>query len=202
VEGNETTAEAASVGAAMTGEDPRSDDQLIAAARSDPEAFGVFYARHLQAVIGFFMARIRDPELAADLASETFAAALLAVRRFRQGDASGRTWLYAIARHKLIDSMRRGQVEASARRKLGIPPLALDDEDIARIEEMAGPSEGPLELLADLPDDVRAALSARVLDEREYPDIASELSCSEALVRQRVSRGLSRLRRRLGEKSE
>jgi RNA polymerase sigma-70 factor (ECF subfamily) len=34
--------------------------------------------------------------------------------------------------------------------------------------------------------------------ERSYKDIAGELSCSEMVVRKRVSRGLSRLRRQLG----
>jgi DNA-directed RNA polymerase specialized sigma24 family protein len=37
-----------------------------------------------------------------------------------------------------------------------------------------------------------------VLEERDYGDIARELRCSEAVVRQRVSRGLGRLRRQIG----
>jgi DNA-directed RNA polymerase specialized sigma24 family protein len=37
----------------------------------------------------------------------------------------------------------------------------------------------------------------RVLKDRSYRDIAGELECSEAVVRQRVSRGLSLLRRDL-----
>ena len=186
----------------MAADDRRSDEDLLAAAASDADAFGVFYQRHLTAIVRFFMARVRDPELAADLTSEAFAAALLGARRYRPGEASPRTWLYAIARHKLTDSVRRGKVEAGARRKLGIPLLAIEDDDIARIHEMAGspvPPGDALDLLSDLPDDVRAALAARVLDERDYPDIARELKCSEAVVRQRVSRGLSRLRARLEE---
>jgi RNA polymerase sigma-70 factor (ECF subfamily) len=41
------------------------------------------------------------------------------------------------------------------------------------------------------------ALVARVIEEREYSEIASSLRCSEMVVRQRVSRGLRTLRRRL-----
>jgi DNA-directed RNA polymerase specialized sigma24 family protein len=39
----------------------------------------------------------------------------------------------------------------------------------------------------------------RILDEKSYDRLASELDCSEALVRQRVSRGLRRLRARMEE---
>jgi RNA polymerase sigma-70 factor (ECF subfamily) len=49
-------------------------------------------------------------------------------------------------------------------------------------------------LLAELPRDEAEALRARVVDEQDYREIASELQCSEAVVRKRVSRGLARLR--------
>jgi len=52
--------------------------------------------------------------------------------------------------------------------------------------------------LADLlPADQLQALRARVIDEREYDEIARDLDCSEAVVRKRVSRALSTLRARV-----
>jgi RNA polymerase sigma-70 factor (ECF subfamily) len=48
--------------------------------------------------------------------------------------------------------------------------------------------------LADLPAGERAAVSARVIEERDYGEIARSLGCSEMVVRKRVSRGLARLR--------
>jgi RNA polymerase sigma factor (sigma-70 family) len=178
--------------------DQRSDEQLLAESRRDPTAFAAFYRRHLDAVVRFHRARVREPELAADLAAETFAAALLASRRYRPDAAPARAWLYAIARHKLIDSMRRGQVEDRARRKLGMRPLELTDDDLSRVEEIAAGGSA-LELLDELPEDVRTALGARVLEGRDYAEIAGELRCSEQVVRKRVSRGLARLRARLEE---
>jgi RNA polymerase sigma-70 factor (ECF subfamily) len=44
----------------------------------------------------------------------------------------------------------------------------------------------------------RAAVEARIVDEREYEEIARELQVSEAVVRKRVSRGLEALRRQVG----
>lgn len=184
----------------MAVDDPRSDEQLLAAARGDREAFAVFYRRHLGLVVAFFRARVGEPELAADLAAETFAAALLSSGRYRPERGSARGWLFAIAGHKLVDSLRRGRVEMTARRRLGMAPIEIYDADLERVEELAASGalgSAAMELLADLPEEVRAALGARVVDERAYADIAQQLRCSEAVVRKRVSRGLARLRARL-----
>ena len=51
-----------------------------------------------------------------------------------------------------------------------------------------------LELLRALPADQRAAVRARVIDGLDYSEAADVLGCSEMVVRQRVSRGLRRLR--------
>ena len=53
--------------------------------------------------------------------------------------------------------------------------------------------------LQALPEDERFAVHSRVLDERPYSDIASQLECSEMVVRKRVSRGLARMREQLRE---
>jgi RNA polymerase sigma-70 factor (ECF subfamily) len=57
------------------------------------------------------------------------------------------------------------------------------------------------ELPAHLPAEQRQAVRARVLEERPFADIASELECSQAVIRQRVHRGLSRMREGLEELS-
>jgi DNA-directed RNA polymerase specialized sigma24 family protein len=44
---------------------------------------------------------------------------------------------------------------------------------------------------------LREAVSGRVIDEREYRELAEALRCSESVVRQRVKRGLARIRERL-----
>ena len=63
--------------------DERSDDDLLAATRAEPEAFAVFYRRHVDSLLAYFARRTRDAELAADLTAETFAAALDGAHRHR-----------------------------------------------------------------------------------------------------------------------
>jgi RNA polymerase sigma factor (sigma-70 family) len=183
-------------------DDPRSDDDLLGATPTDPEAFGVFYRRHVDAVLAFHRVRTGDPELAADLMAETFAAAMLAAPRFKPRREPASAWLFTIARRKLIDSWRRGRVEDAARRKLGLEPMELDDGGLARIDALIDEERDPrplVELMNRLPADQRDALRMRVLDERDYGDIARQLECSEAVVRQRVSRAARTLKTMRGE---
>jgi RNA polymerase sigma factor (sigma-70 family) len=180
--------------------DPRSDADLLLATPQHPEAFAELYRRNERAMLVYFLRRTRSGELAADLTAEVFAAALAAAPRFRpRGDAPAQAWLFAIARHVFARSRRRARVEDRARRRLGMAPLELTDEMVASIESLDDRAEGEAAaaLLEDLPYDQREALRARVVEEREYDDIARELCCSEAVVRQRVSRGLASLRARM-----
>jgi RNA polymerase sigma-70 factor (ECF subfamily) len=108
-----------------------------------------------------------------------------------------------IARNKLLESRRRGRVEARARRRLAFEEEALDDHDLARVDELAGGAhDGVVELVEALPERQRIAVRARVIEGREYSEIARELRCSELVVRQRVSRGLTRLRDELTEREQ
>jgi DNA-directed RNA polymerase specialized sigma24 family protein len=53
-----------------------SDRDLLVAARTNAEPFGVFYERYFASVLAFFRRRVPGPEEAFDLTAETFAAAL------------------------------------------------------------------------------------------------------------------------------
>lgn len=174
----------------------RTDGDLLAATALEPEAFGAFYRRHVRAVLSYLVARTGRPEIAADLCAETFASALEQADRYDPERAPARAWLLAIARSRMLDSFRRGRVEDRARRRLGMPPRSLTDEDIERVEELVDASRGldAEALVAELPPKQREAVLARVVDERGYGEIAAELEVSESVVRQRVSRGLACLR--------
>jgi RNA polymerase sigma factor (sigma-70 family) len=168
----------------------------------DAGAFVAFYRLTLGPVVAFLLRRTGDREVTADLAAEVFAAALSAAPRYDPAVGPALAWLYGIASHKLSDSRRRGRVDDEARRRLALDPLVLDDAALERVEELASveaDSERLRVAVAHLPAQQRDAVLARVVDERPYPEIAAEMACSEMVVRQRVSRGLSALRSRLKE---
>ena len=171
------------------------DEQLLSA--SDAASFELFYARHVEPVLGFFARRTRDTELAADLCAETFAAALAGRHRYRPEAGAATAWLYGIGSKKLADAQRRGYAERRARRQLGIERIELSDDDIVGIERLGEVGQARV-LMERLAPDQRDAIAAHVLEERPYDQIAAELETSEAVVRKRVSRGLAAMRERMG----
>jgi len=171
------------------------DEALLSA--TDTPSFEVFYRRHFEPLLGFFARRTRDAELAADLTAETFAAALAGRARYRPEKGSADSWLFAIAYNKLADARRRGYAEDRARRRLGMEPIELTDDDAAHIAALAGQPEAGT-LVAQLPREQREAIRAHIVEERPYAEIAATADASEAVIRKRVSRGLAVVRRRMG----
>ena len=176
--------------------DTKTDRQLLEEARGGRgEMFEVVYRRHHAVVLAFLARRVQQPELAADLLAETFALLLGLVRDPQRAvPPIPVAWLLVTARNLLIDSHRRGRVDDRARRRLAMRPVMLDDRDLERVEEISAETDLVRELALRLEPDQLQALQARVLDEREYADIAAQLKCSESVVRKRVSRALMVLR--------
>lgn len=92
-----------------------------------------------QTLLGFFVRRTSDPHTARDLWAETFAQAFIARRRFRGSTPQeAESWLYGIAYRQLAQYHRRGAIEQRALRRLAAEPPALSDEDLERLDELAG----------------------------------------------------------------
>jgi RNA polymerase sigma factor (sigma-70 family) len=173
------------------------DDELLRLSREQPDAFGAFYERHVRVVLAHVRRQGLGTEEALDLTAEIFAAALMASPRYRPGEAPASAWLFGIARHKLAKHRRARATEDAARRSLGMSRLSFSDDALERVEDLldAAPpvySNG----IGDLPPAEREAVLARIVDERDYDEIAEASGATPAAVRQRVSRGLARLRRR------
>jgi RNA polymerase sigma factor (sigma-70 family) len=171
-------------------------DALLVRARKGSEPFAAFYRHFERPLLGFFVRATGQADVAADLAAETFASALESIGSFDPAKGRADQWLFGIARNVLGKSYRRGRVDASARQRLAMPALVLDDDILDAVARLQVDEEATL-ALAELPREQRHAIEARVLGERDYSEIARELRCSEAVVRQRVSRGLRALRTRL-----
>ena len=160
------------------------------------------YDRHAEAMLTYFVRRTYAPEVAVDLVAETFATAFEDRDQFRGADGhAAAAWLFAIARHRLADYFRRGQVERRMVARLGVERRPLTDAEYDRIEELAASEElrrVVADELAALPADQRDALRLRIVEERPYPELARSLGISEQTARARVSRALRALRRSPG----
>jgi RNA polymerase sigma-70 factor, ECF subfamily len=173
----------------------RSDAELLVAARSDASSFRELYERYADRVYGYHLRRSQDPHAAHDLTAETFAQAWLARARFRdEARGSAGPWLFGIARHVLLVSVRRRRLERSACERLGVL-------DVAGHEQLPEPGPDWLggldEALAHLPEAQQEAIRLRVVDDLAYDEAAARLATTPQAVRARVSRGLSALRKHL-----
>ena len=173
------------------------DEELLAS--HDTQAFATFYDRHVRTLLGYFARRTGDPQVAADLAAETFASAIVAHERYVPTGAPALAWLYAIAARRLADYQRRGAVDRRLQRALAMERVPLSEGDAEMIRLLA--NDAAVGMLAVLPRDQREAVTAHIVDERGYPELADSLQTSEAAVRQRVSRGLATLRRGRGRRA-
>jgi RNA polymerase sigma factor (sigma-70 family) len=179
-----------------------SDAELLrrTARRDDSEAFGIFYRRHQGSLMAFLMRHARDLDVAQDLVAESFAIAYSKATRFDPERGDGRRWLFGIARIAMLASNRLGGIEDATRRKMGGTTRGFSDEawDLAEARVDSSMSD-VVAGLDDLSDEERAAVIARVIQDRDYAEIARMQDVSEDAIRQRVSRGLRKLGKLVGQ---
>lgn len=83
---------------------PRQELAEITAAQQNRLAFAPLYERYADAVYGYCLRRLSDPEQAADTTAEVFTRALATIGSFR--GSSFRSWVFTIARNAVIDRYR------------------------------------------------------------------------------------------------
>ena len=180
--------------------DATSDEQLAAAGQSgDRRAFERLIERYYSRV--FYIARgiLRDEERASDAAQETFMRMVEKIGQYRT-DRRFFPWLYRITANVSINSIRRA----------GRRPAVFDPRDIARMTACEpddgvghGEDAARIALVVDsLPDDYRAVVTLKLLEDLSTDDIARMLDISPNLVRVRLHRGLALIRRRLKTKED
>lgn len=178
----------------MTDENPA---EALRRSADDPEAFADFYRAQFEPVLAYLARRVYDPDVALELAAESFAQAYISRDRFRGttvGEAEA--WIYRIARRQLARYFRSGNVRLRAIERLKIELPSLDADRRARIEELAqlaGLRSALRNELARVSRAQREALWLRVVEERSYAEVAQRLEISEQAARARVSRGLKAL---------
>lgn len=165
----------------------------------------LYYARARE-LLGFFVRRTGDPQLALDLLGETFLTAYEQRHRCRAKQHRQQTnWLFRIAANKLIDHYRRTASEHRAAARLEGELRAPTDEEFATIQRLTGPSGRVAQVRAAfeaLPPPQREAVRLRILDDHSYTYLSQELGITEQAARARVSRALRSLRRTVAANRE
>jgi RNA polymerase sigma-70 factor, ECF subfamily len=162
------------------------------------ELLVIKYQRRIERLIGRM---VRDVDLVPDIAQETFIRAYRALGNFR-GEAQFYTWLYRIAvnsaKKAMMDLKRDLLVVDASRRGSGDDD---DDESPRNDQQDLGSSETPESALAakqiakavnaalaDLPEELRQAVTLREIEGLSYEEIAEAMNCPIGTVRSRIFR--------------
>ncbi|HEY8051108.1 MAG TPA: RNA polymerase sigma factor RpoE [Ramlibacter sp.] len=165
----------------------------------DQRAFGLLvvkYQRRIERLIGRM---VRDQDLVADIAQETFIRAYRALAQFR-GESQFYTWLYRIAvntaKKALVDLKRDPVVSESALRS-----HSDDDDETSAVGNELTTAETPETVLAAkeiaatvnsameaLPEELRQAVTLREIEGLSYEEIAEVMNCPIGTVRSRIFR--------------
>jgi RNA polymerase sigma-70 factor (ECF subfamily) len=135
-------------------------------------------------------------EAAADLAQETFLAAVKGFPRFR-GDAQLSTWLISILRNQHSLFLR-------GLRKWRLAPLPEKGDRLAAPEPPAIETDlrDILDRVKDLPEELRTTLVLFHVDGMAYADIARAMECPLGTVRSRLFEARGRLKRLVSKAEE
>jgi RNA polymerase sigma-70 factor (ECF subfamily) len=172
-----------------------SDEQLVVRVqKGDKRAFDLLVLKYQQKVHSIVGRFVRDTDEVADVVQESFIKAYRAIPNFR-GDSQFYTWLYRIA----VNTAKNYLVSRSRR-----PPSS--DIDVADAEYYSGSDylkdlgspENNLfrdeleavivKTIADLPEDLRTALTLREYEGLSYEGISEIMDCPVGTIRSRIFR--------------
>ncbi len=188
----------------MTTEDGALDQELVRRAQAgDRAAFDLLVRKYQQRVANLVARYVHDAGEVMDVTQEAFIKAYRALPRFR-GDSAFYTWLYRIAintaKNHLVALNRRPpgtdlEAETAEQLDLGTRLRDMDTpEHLVLTDEVAATVR---QAMADLPEDLRTAITLRELEGLSYEEIAQAMGCPIGTVRSRIFRARDAIDKRL-----
>jgi RNA polymerase sigma-70 factor (ECF subfamily) len=180
------------------GESEASDsDLLVAIARQDREAFAALFERYAVRVKAFMMRSGASAHDADEIAQEVMVSVWRRAATFDPARAAASTWIYAIARNRRIDTIRRSNRPAPDPED----PLFQADPapDGMTLVSQAEREAMVRESLATLQQEQRLVLVLSFYDGLSHGEIAERLGLPLGTVKSRIRLAFRHLRGALGE---
>ncbi|HGM5550729.1 TPA: RNA polymerase sigma factor [Pseudomonas putida] len=178
-----------------------SDETLLARYREgDGAAFEILYARHRQGLYRFLLGLSGKPELADEVFQDTWLSLIRSASQ-PQGRATFRTWLFQIARNRLIDHWRKHGVHQPLHDSYDEQAHAVGDDssDPEQLLNLSRDSQRLENALQTLPADQREVFLLRAHGDLDLAQIASLTETPLETVKSRLRYAQQKLRRLLAE---
>jgi RNA polymerase sigma-70 factor (ECF subfamily) len=166
---------------------------LVEKAKSDPEAFGRLYERHVDRIYNYIYYRTGNAQDAEDLTARTFHRALDNIGRYKQRGVPFSAWLYRIA-HNLVANWHRDRdrhKELSLEDQVLESPVAGSPERSAVVEEER---EALLRAIRRLPSERQQLLLLKFIESMSNAQIGNIMGRSEGAIKSLYHRTLIALR--------
>lgn len=170
-----------------------SDGELLSrVANRDPAAFEALYQRYSSPVYGLALRRLRDQPAAEDAVQETFTAVWRAARSFDRERGACKSWLFAIARNAIVDSIRKRAYAALEPLEHAPEPASSDPTPHQRAEDdwLRFCTHAAV---AQLPERERIPLELAYWHGLSQSEIAARLGLPLGTIKTRTRSGLARL---------
>lgn len=157
-------------------------DLITRVGSGDKRAMHALYAKYNDAVFAFLLARCDNADLASDCVHDTMLDVWRTAARFA-GKSSVKTWLFSIARNKLVDALRK-------RGKLSYVAEVEESVDLAPNPEAAAvaasESAALHRCLKGLSKSQGAAIRLAFLEDMSYPEIAEVEDVPVGTIKTRI----------------
>lgn len=173
----------------------QTDQQLISRVKSgETEAFDVLVRKYQHKAFGVVSRLISDPAAAEDVVQESFIRAYRSLDRFR-GDSAFYTWLYRIAvntaKNHLMARGRRppsADIDAADAEQMPQSEVMREEGTPEEVTQSLELGRKVVQVVEDLPPDLKQALTLREIDGLTYEEIARIMDCPIGTVRSRIFR--------------
>ncbi len=179
-----------------------SDAELMLRVKDgDEDSFAYLLSKHRDAVINFLYRMVQNGAVAEELAQDVFLRVYRARKNY-EPTAKFTTWLYRIATHVALNSLRDGRNFRNSE-SLDDPiterPRELRDWRPTIEDSLVLQSQGweIRRAIQALPEKQRAAVILHKYHDLDYKEIAQTLRCSESAVKSLLFRAYETLRTRL-----
>jgi RNA polymerase sigma-70 factor (ECF subfamily) len=174
------------------------EDRLRAIAeRRDRAAFAALFEQYAGRITAWLMRTGAAPDVAQDLAQETMVAVWRKAASFDPARASASAWIFAIARNRRIDRIRKERRSESASYYDDIDAEEPELPDAAlSAAERTGRVREALEALGE---EQRQVVRLSFFEERPHAEIAELLALPLGTVKSRIRLAMKRLRDILGD---